>query len=63
MAIPKYDELLRPILDLAAKQDITRRSATEVMAEQLALTDEERNVRIPSGGATYIRHRTGGQPA
>lgn len=59
MAIPKYDELLRSILDLAAKQDITRRSAAEVMAEQLALTDEERNARIPSGGSTYINHRTG----
>ena len=59
MPIPKYDQLLHPLLLLATNQDITRRDATDVMADHMSLTDEERQARIPSGGATYINHRTG----
>ena len=59
MPIPKYDQLLRPILSLATKQDITGRDITNVLADQFSLTNEERNARISSGGSTYIRNRTG----
>ena len=47
------------VLSLAVKQDITRRDTTDVMADQLGLTDEERNARIFSGNMTYISNRTG----
>lgn len=59
MAIPKFDELLHPVLELATKQDITRKSATAAMADLKELTEEERNVRLPSGSSTYINNRTG----
>jgi restriction system protein len=59
MAIPTYDELLRPLLDLAARQDITCQSATEAMAQVFHLSPEELAQRLPSGQTTSIRNRTG----
>jgi restriction system protein len=54
---PKLDD--SPFLSLATNQDITRRHAGDVMADHVSLTDKERQARIPSGGSTYINHRTG----
>lgn len=59
MAIPTYDKLLRPVLELASQQPITRRTATPVMGQRYALTQEELDARIPSGNQTYIASRTG----
>jgi restriction system protein len=59
MAIPTYDKLLRPLLETATREPITRRTATEAMSQLFSLTPEERENRIPSGGDTYIRNRTG----
>src|SRR5688500_16855404 len=59
MPIPPYDEMLRTILALAEQRDITRRSATEAMAEHFKLTSEEVATRLPSGSSTYVRNRAG----
>lgn len=59
MSIPNVGQLLRPILDLANHQDITRRAATEAMSEAFKLSPPERAERLPSGGSTYIQNRTG----
>jgi len=59
MPVPTYDELLRPLLELAANEDITRRSATEAMTKVFRLSPEEAAQRLPSGQTTYIRNRTG----
>lgn len=59
MTIPRHDELFRPLLELATKQDLTRRMATEAMCDAYQLTAEERTRRLPSGSATYIGNRTG----
>jgi len=59
MAIPTYDQMFRPILALATKGPITRQSATEAMAEHFALAPDERKAVLPSGAATYVRHRVG----
>jgi restriction system protein len=59
MPVPTYDELLRPLLELAAHEDITRRSATEAMTKVFRLSPEEAAQRLPSGQTTYIRNRTG----
>ena len=59
MSIPKYDELLRPLLELASKQEITRRLAGDAMATACNLSEEEKLATIPSGASTYIHHRTG----
>jgi restriction system protein len=59
MPIPTYDQLLRPLLEIAANADITRRSATDAMIREFKLSPEETERRLPSGGATYIRNRVG----
>lgn len=59
MPIPDYQTLFRPILELAAKGQVSRQMATAEMAELFQLTPEERQQRIPSGAATYLRNRVG----
>ncbi|MCU0650160.1 MAG: restriction endonuclease [Gemmatimonadaceae bacterium] len=59
MPVPTFDQLIRPILALAAEGEISRRSAADAMAERFHLSDEERDARIPSGSATYIGNRSG----
>ena len=59
LAIPTYDQLLRPLLAQASSEDISRRSATEAMANQFGLSADEREARIPSDASTYIANRTG----
>ena len=59
MPIPTYDQLLKPLLELAKTGEITRRSATDAMVREFKLTPVEVEQRLPSGGSTYIRNRTG----
>ena len=59
MAVPTYDQMMRPLLELAAQQDITRRSAEEAIRNHFHLTDEEMALRIPSGVAGVIANRSG----
>ena len=59
MAIPTYDRMMRPVLELAAAQDITRLSATQAMRAHFGLTDDEMAQRIPSGSDGVARNRTG----
>ena len=47
MALPTYDQLMRPVLVLAAEQSITRGIATETMVKQHQLTAElAHNLRL-----------------
>jgi restriction system protein len=60
MAIPKYDEIMLPLLNvLSDGQSHTKRELTEKMADHFHLTPEERGQMLPSTRATYIKHRTG----
>lgn len=59
MAIPTYDQMLRPILDLATREAVTRRSATAAMSAHFGLSPEEQAARIPSGSSTYVANRAG----
>src|SRR5262249_13860353 len=59
MPIPTFDVMLRPILELAIKQDLTRRQAEPAMADHFALTEDERQQRIPSGKSTVVGNRAG----
>jgi restriction system protein len=52
MAIPTFDKLLRPVLELAAHDPTTRRTATDAMASHFKLTPEEADSRLSSGGLT-----------
>ena len=59
MAIPTYDLFLRPVLELATRQDITRRNVELAMRDHFQLTEEEMAVRIPSGQDRLVRNRAG----
>jgi hypothetical protein len=41
MAIATFDKLLRPILDLANREDTTRKSATAAMIQEFRLSPAE----------------------
>jgi restriction system protein len=58
MAVPTYDKLFRPVLELAAREPITRSSANEAMIRQFNLTPAEIDQKLASGGST-MRNRTG----
>src|SRR5437870_8694767 len=60
MAIPKYDEIMLPLLNvLSDGQTHTKRELTEKMADHFGLTPEEREQMLPSTRVTRIKHRTG----
>jgi restriction system protein len=60
MTIPDYQTLMLPFLRIA-RDGLERRfrDAVEVLAEEFALTDEERNVMLPSGTAPLFDNRVG----
>jgi len=58
MAIPTYEKMLRPILELAAKGDISRRGTIEPIENYFRLSSEERAKTIQSG-ATVVHSRVG----
>jgi restriction system protein len=60
MAIPKYDEIMLPLLRLLADgKPHHQRDLAMQIADHFRLTDEERNLLLPSTTSTYIRNRTG----
>jgi restriction system protein len=60
MAIPDYETLMLPLLELAADgAEHSINQATEHLASRFELTPDEREERIPSGQGTYIKNRTG----
>ena len=59
MPLPTYDLMLRPLLELATRQDITRRTAEQAMRFHFHLTDEEMALRIPSGSSSVVGNRAG----
>lgn len=58
MSIPTYDQLLRPLLELATQQPITRGVATKAVSDYFKLTEKQRAETIPSG-ASMIGNRAG----
>ena len=51
--------MLRPILELAVSEPVSRRMATEAMAKHFGLSAEEQAALTPSGGQTYVSNRAG----
>ena len=49
MATPTWDQLLRPVLELACREPITRRSAKEHVYKVVPMTKEEKEERLKSG--------------
>lgn len=58
MAVPTFDQLLRPILKFSSVQPITRKSALEGVIKEFKLTKEDQQETIASGNSK-ISNRTG----
>jgi len=52
VAIPTFQEMYRPLLELSAKMDITRPNAKKAMAEYFKLTPEECEIRTSTGSTS-----------
>lgn len=60
MAIPDYQTMMLPLLQLARdKQEHRFRDAVEQLASQFELTDSERSELLPSGTAPVFDNRVG----
>ncbi len=61
MTLPTYDELMLPLLKLAAqgKEEHPIRELREQLAQQLNLTPEQRTVKLPSGRQAVFDNRVG----
>lgn len=60
MAVPTYDQLMLPLLRLAAARlanDLP--TAERLLGDEFGLTSEERTTMLPSGQQTALRNRTG----
>lgn len=60
MAIPDYQSIMLPLLQLAAdQQEHSLRETIEVLADEFNLTDEDRNELLPSGRQATFHNRVG----
>lgn len=60
MAVPTFQSLMRPLLEMALDgHDHSKAEAVEALAERMSLTEEERNDRLPSGKQTRLANRVG----
>lgn len=55
--IPDYESLMRPVLECAAEGECRIGDVVERLADQYALTDEERSELLPSGRQTRFANR------
>jgi restriction system protein len=60
MPIPDYQTLMLPLLKLASDGAIHRfRDSVDRLANEFSITDEERNLMLPSGTAPLFHNRVG----
>src|SRR5438067_11094041 len=60
MAIPKYDEMMLPVLRILGDGgEHTQRELADKIVGYFKLTRQERAERLPKVKATYLRHRLG----
>jgi restriction endonuclease Mrr len=57
MAVPDYQSLMLPVLVASSKGEVRIGSVVEELADQLALTSEERSELLPSGKQTVFSNR------
>ena len=60
MAIPKYDEMTQPLLQILSDgQEHKQRDLAPKIAAHFNLTEQERTALLPNTAVTYVRHRLG----
>lgn len=53
--IPKYNEMYRELLEvLRRKSEFSKKELQEIMAEELKLSNEDKNLRYDSGIKIYV---------
>jgi len=57
--IPDYQQLMRPVLEVACAGEIKLSDAVDKVAAQLGITEEERHQLLPSGRQTFFKNRVG----
>src|SRR4051812_40960449 len=57
MTIPDYQTLMRPVLRLAAERERPIRDCIDLVADEFALSPEEREALLPSGKQTTLANR------
>lgn len=58
MTIPDYQTLMLPVLRISASQEMKIGDVVEMLANEFALTEEEKSELLPSGKQTVIANRT-----
>ena len=54
MAIPKYNDLMFPVLEvLSDEKEHSLKEIVEILGKKYKLTDEELSIEIPSGGKLF----------
>ena len=60
MAVPKYDELMKPLLTAVKDGEVYKiKDVTAVLAQQLNLSAEDLAEMLPSGRQTVFKNRVG----
>ena len=60
MAVPKYDELMKPLLTTVKDGEVYKiKDVTAVLAQQLNLSAEDLAEMLPSGRQTVFKNRVG----
>ena len=60
MAVPKYDELMKPLLDAVKDGEVYKiKDVTAVLAQQLNLSSDDLSEMLPSGRQTVFKKRVG----
>ena len=57
MAVPSFQELRRPVLEAAVEGEQSISKVVDVLADRLAISDEDRNELLPSGTQTRFANR------
>jgi restriction system protein len=58
MAVPTWDEMIRPMLEIASEQDVKRKTIYPIICERMDLSEDQRQERLPSGGLR-VKNRAG----
>lgn len=61
MPLPSYQEVMLPLLTVLGltKGELHQKKCTQAVSDALNLTDEQRQMSLPSGGQTVIHNRVG----
>ncbi|MAN81277.1 MAG: restriction endonuclease, partial [Magnetovibrio sp.] len=57
MVVPNFQELMRPVLECASSGEVKIGDVVEQVADKLALSQEDRDLLLPSGRQTRFANR------